>query len=378
MPSAKPSLDLLRSLTEEHVLRALMERERLTRAEIAAVTGISKPTISEAARRLEEAGLVVDTGERSTGRGRAGSYYTLGPQCGAALVAAIGPTSVVAEAVDPFGEVVASARRPLAAGAHTDMVTRALVRAVEEVRAGSPRPLHTAVVSAADPVDRQTGRLVHLPDTPFLVGDLDARAVLAPSVDGPVLVDNDVNWAARAEQADGAARGMGDFAYLYLGEGMGCAVVSDGQVRRGHDGYAGEIAHVVTRSPDGRAAPLVQVVASLGLHRTGSTAIDVDLLRSRLASDGDGHTAAGLAQAIAGVVMASIALVDPEVVVVGGPWGADPVFVAALRHEVAGLARQVPVVPAALTEAPELTAARTAALGALRDGIVALSRGSRD
>jgi len=62
MSSAKPSLDLLRSLTEEHVLRALMDHRRLTRAEIAAVTGISKPTISEGVRRLVEAGLVVDTG----------------------------------------------------------------------------------------------------------------------------------------------------------------------------------------------------------------------------------------------------------------------------------------------------------------------------
>ena len=52
MTPAKPSLDLLRSLTDEHVVRALMEVERLTRAELSARTGISKPTISESVRRL--------------------------------------------------------------------------------------------------------------------------------------------------------------------------------------------------------------------------------------------------------------------------------------------------------------------------------------
>ena len=73
-------------------------------------------------------------------------------------------------------------------------------------RARSPHGAASAlaVVSAADPVDRATGRLVHLPDAPFLLGELDPPAVLAELVDGPVIVDNDVNWAARAER-DAAA-----------------------------------------------------------------------------------------------------------------------------------------------------------------------------
>ena len=78
-------------------------------------------------------------------------------------------------------------------------------------------------VSAADPVDRETGRLVELPDAPFLVGALDAPAVLAELVEGPVTVDNDVNWMARAEH-EGR-----DFVYVFLGEGVGAAVVSDGR-----------------------------------------------------------------------------------------------------------------------------------------------------
>src|SRR6476619_1020693 len=89
--AAKTSLDLLRSLTDEHVLRAMMYHGRLTRAEIAAQTGISKPTVSESARRLSAAGVLVDTGERTSGRGRAGSYYTLTDAVGTALVATMRP-----------------------------------------------------------------------------------------------------------------------------------------------------------------------------------------------------------------------------------------------------------------------------------------------
>ena len=134
-----------------------------------------------------------------------------------------------------------------------------------------------AVVSAADPVDRRTGRLIHLPDAPFLLGELDPAAVLAPEVGGPVTVDNDVNWAARAER-DHAGAALDDFAYLFLGEGLGCAIVSDGEVRRGHGGLAGEIAHLITAGPRGRAVPFIEVFGQLGLRHARTTAIDVDEL----------------------------------------------------------------------------------------------------
>src|SRR4051794_3268692 len=56
--TTKPTLELLRSLSDEHVLRALMARRRATRAEIAVATGLSKPTVSESVRRLSEAGTL--------------------------------------------------------------------------------------------------------------------------------------------------------------------------------------------------------------------------------------------------------------------------------------------------------------------------------
>jgi DNA-binding Lrp family transcriptional regulator len=89
--AAKPSLELLRGLSDEHVLRALMVHDRMTRAELAAYTGISKPTVGESVRRLVAAGVLVDTGERTTGRGRIGSYYALAEDVGCALAVSVAP-----------------------------------------------------------------------------------------------------------------------------------------------------------------------------------------------------------------------------------------------------------------------------------------------
>lgn len=367
MTPAKPSLELLRSLTDEHVLRALISERRLTRAEIAVRTGISKPTIGESVRRLAQAGLVRDTGERTTGRGRIGSYYALADGFGTALVVGIAPEGVVAEAVDVYGDVRTREVEEVGRPAQPEQVAGALRAAATRALAGGG-PARLAVVSAADPVDRTSGRLVHLPYAPFLVGELSPVDVLGPMIAGPVTVDNDVNWAASTERASTDAGTVDDFAYLYLGEGLGCAVVADGDVRRGHAGLAGEIAHVITRGPDGRALPFIDVFATLGLQQPDSPAIDVSaLLRSIEAADGHAdQLITALAEAICGVLLAIHAVTDPQLVILGGSWGSHPAILRAVSESLTSQPRAVPVRAPLVTTEPALTGARQRAVDDLR------------
>lgn len=366
-----PSLELLRELSDGLVLAALMDEPHLTRAEIASRAGISKPTVSESVKRLVEAGVVVDTGERTTGRGRAGSYYALADEVGQALVVSIAPEGIVTELVDPYGAVIATASAAVARPAQPTRVAASLVENVRRVQAGTGAPTRLAVVSAADPVDRRTGQLVRLPDAPFLLGELSPVTELTPLVDGPITVDNDVNWAARAERDTAAPGSMDDFVYLYLGEGLGCAVVADGEVRRGQNGLAGEIAHVVTTGPDGRACPFTEVFARLGLRHEGSTAIDVAALIALVT----GNTArsrrvrTALGQAVAGVFTAAVALADPGAIIVGGPWGTHPAVLHSIETEAAGLSRQPTLRAATVTEAAPLAGARAEATAQLRHAI---------
>ncbi len=360
MAPAKPSLDLLRSLSDEHVLRALMEQRRLTRAEIAARTGLSKPTVSDSVRRLCDGGLLADTGERTTGRGRVGSYYGLADDVGCALVVAVAPDGVVAETLDAHGDMISRATADVGRPARPAEVVESLTTAARRAQKEVSRPPRLAVVSAADPVDRATGRLIHLPDSPFLLGELSPADVLAGLVDGPVVVDNDVNWAAQAERDAVDGRPLDDFAYVHLGEGLGCSIVNDGVVRRGHTGLVGEIAHVVVTDPGGRAVPLIEVFGALRLRRPASTAIDVDAL---LATVGRGdararEVLAALTRPICDVLAAAVAFSDPALVVVGGPWGTEPLVLDSIAAEFERRPRHVPVRAARLTDAPALAGAR--------------------
>lgn len=68
----------------------------------------------------------------------------------------------------------------------------------------------------------------------------------------PVAITNDANAAAIGEMTYGAARGIKDFIMITLGTGVGSGIVINGQVVYGHDGFAGELGHVIVKRNNGR------------------------------------------------------------------------------------------------------------------------------
>jgi len=166
---------------------------------------------------------------------------------------------------------------------------------------------------------------------------------------------------------------------VFLGEGLGCAIISDGQVRRGHNGLAGEVAHLPTAGPHGRAMPLTEVFSELGLRRPGSTAVDVGRLLTAATGPEPGAAATrrALGQAVSGALAAIVALTDPELVIIGGSWGSHPAVLGAITADTARLPWPVPVRGAELTEEPSLAGARLDALSRLRSDIVAAVRAGK-
>ena len=291
------SLDLLRQLTDRHVIDQLLAEPVLTRAEIAARTGISKPTTSESVRRLVEAGLLTEAGQQQSGRrGRSGVFYALRDDVGNALAVDAGPDGLVAETLDVRGTVLRRIERATPSPVTAAQLDPLLTGLVADAIADRPGPIRAAALSVAGPVDRASGRLVHLPNSPFLVDELDPRRLLGDLLgDLPgerLTIDNDVNWAALAEHRLGVAGDLGDFVYCHLGHGLGGAVVRAGEPVRGSAGLAGEIAHVLTLGPGLRPMRLIDCFGELDLLQPSSAAIDVGRVVDVLAGTGaDGSPA---------------------------------------------------------------------------------------
>lgn len=336
----RPTLGVVRELTDQHVVDQLLDSPELTRAELAGRTAISKPTISESVRRLTEAGVLQESGRQVGRRGPAGTFYRLRADLGGAVAVSAGPDGVLAELLDLRGACLRRAHRPVRVPATRSELEPLLAAAVSEVVTDAAGGVLAGTLSVAGPVDRATGALVRLPDSPFLVDALDPVPLLTPLLGRPPIVDNDVDWAALAERTEGSAQGLDDFVYLYLGPGLGGAVVTAGEVLHGGRGLAGEIAHVRTIGPDGRAVRLVQVFAALGLRRPGSAALDVDRLRTVLdgRTSDDARDADTIVTALAGVVASIATVLDPQAVLIGGPWADHPTVTERLPLAVADLA----------------------------------------
>jgi predicted NBD/HSP70 family sugar kinase/DNA-binding transcriptional ArsR family regulator len=367
-----PRLGLLRELTDRHVLQQLLDGADLTRAELAARTGISKPTISESVRRLTTAGLLEEAGQQTGKRGPSGTFYRVRRTAATALAVSVGPDGVLVESYDPTGgrtgRVVRTVQVPIAAHQLAPVVFEAVRTAV----AAAAGPVRSVAVSVAGPVDQATGRLVALPDSPFVLGELAPRELLAPLLGVAPQVDNDVNWAALAEHHTGGARDLGEFVFVYLGPGIGAAAVSAGAVRHGAHGLAGELAHVLTIGPDGRGDRLIACLRDWDLLVPGSPAIDVDRVVAllTLGPSADPTLRTGLTRAVAGALASATALLNPSAVVLGGPWGVVPGFAAAVGDELKTLAA-VPsrVRTSTLGDTAPLAGARIAAVRRLQDGL---------
>jgi predicted NBD/HSP70 family sugar kinase len=366
----RPSLEMLRRLTDRRVFEQLLATDTLTRTEIAARTGISKPTISESVRRLLDSGLVLETGRQSGNRGRAGTYCRLRTDSTAALAVSVGPDGIIADTFDLRNAPVAHVERPVPAPVEGGVLEPLLLEAVQAAEGQTPGAVRSCVVSVAAPVDLRTGQLLHASYAPFLRGAFDPRRVLAPLA--PVVeVDNDVNWAALAEHEQGNATDLDDFVLCYLGAGIGGALVVGGAVVRGARGMAGELARAWTTGPGGRSLRLFECFAALDLLQPQSEAIDVRRVRAVLQGpSADQRRRDEIATAVAGALSSVAALVDPRGVLIGGPWGSTPGLIEAIGERMDPVADPELILrPSALIEAPDRQGTRIRAVVAARQAV---------
>ena len=356
---ALPSMGLLRELTDQIVLDTVFADAPITRAEVAQRTGISKTTVSEAVRRLERVGLLVEAGAQRGRPGRVGTYYRVAADAGFVLAVELNQAGVKVCAADVLGTPFREVTQPPVEVREPEQVA-AQLRAVvaEAIDAGRTdhQRLLAVGVSVAKPVDPVSKRVIDLLDTPYPEGQIQPGEVLGDLLaDVPLLVDNDVNLAAIAERWHGAAREVSSFAYVYLGAGMGLGLVIDDKLVRGARGVAGEIGYLSvasTKAGPGRHT-FARAVAAGGFGPDDlRDALPQDTVTGAklvldLAERGDVRARAIVAdeaRTIGEAVAAVCAVVDPELVILGGPIGAHPALLAPVRATVAELAPLPPPV----------------------------------
>ncbi|HLI60619.1 MAG TPA: ROK family protein [Solirubrobacteraceae bacterium] len=345
---------LLRELGEQAVLETIFRRGPITRPEIATATRLSKPTVSAAVSRLEHGGLVRAAGTRDGQRGRRPVSYVVSSMAGFVVGADIGGSNVRVAAADLFGEPICDLKRPTAKGGSRAVgvqILELVSEAIERASAGHGPPLALGV-SSPGVVDQASGRVTSLAYNVVPEGGFDPLEVVRERFDLPVLVENNVNLAAVGEQWFGLARGVSTMVFIAIGAGIGMGVIIDDQVVRGAHGAAGEIAYLpLVGDPFNPRHRLhggledeigaTGIIAAFNARRRDGDpelASVEELFELAVAGNATAqavvdHVASRLGTAIATVC----AILDPELVVLGGGIGSSPLLLRPVRGAAAAL-----------------------------------------
>ncbi|MET8007169.1 ROK family transcriptional regulator [Nonomuraea glycinis] len=298
---------LLRAINDRAALRVLLERGPLTRPEIGALTGLSKPTASQLLLRLQEAGLVVLDGIRQGLPGRTAELYRINPAAAYAAALDVTTTRIEARVADLSGAVVGEHTLPTGPRPRGTLIDRLRAALAGAKAPAPPRRVVIGVQAALDPV---TGRLGYATarDMPGWHID-DLEPALTEGLGVPVSVENNVNLVAMAEQAHGSARGTPDFVLLWADEGIGAAIVLGGRLHRGATGGAGEVGYMPT--PGAPTARETGQYADHGYQALTGGAAVLRVLRSHGVPGADlrqavAHAAATAAGTAAGTAAATV------------------------------------------------------------------------
>lgn len=347
-------LGLVRVRNEQAVLDTITREGRISRPAIARKTGLSLPTVLSLVEALENIGLVREDGLSSGGVGRPATLYSINPRAGYVFAADLGGTKVRAGISNLFGEMVAECVEPTADVSSKEIMDQ-LERLHDQLLKESNFDAETtgvACVGVPGVWDSKTDRIDAAYNLPVL-HNVPLRATIQQALGLPIVIENDVNLAAIGESWKGQARDHDTFVTFYIGTGIGMGIVIDGEIYRGRGGAAGEIGLLPIGAdpfdPSLRShGPFETVASEPSVRRRLDQSLvgdvesvlmpDADFAKIIKAAEAGDEIARAILEdetrTLAVGVSAVVAVLDPDIVILGGGVGAHS-KVAELVHSYA-------------------------------------------
>lgn len=356
MPTDRLPEDSLRVRNEREALRHLLSAgaSGLTRTKLADRLGVSVGTVVHALKGRVAPLLTSRRTEPTSRSGPRPMAVSIDTSRGSVLGLDFGETYLGAGLVDLGGEEIAPRRYTPFRAAHDHIGALRWMRAQAEELVSDPTRLVGVGISVAAPVNPTIGVAENLrgvirdhralPDWAGINPAHELAEVLNWRC--PFALDNDANLAALAELRWGAARGMADVLFVKWTGGIGAALILDGELHRGTGGIAGELGHTRVQLLPGHLGGAVPVCSQCEQTCLESVASVPDLLRDAGITDfdeglglstavdrligalraGDRTAEAALARAceyIGHAIGATITMINPEAVVIGGDFDAQ-------------------------------------------------------
>ncbi|ANK73542.1 ROK family protein [Ensifer adhaerens] len=330
------SLRISRKFSQRSVMEAIVQGGPISRASISKQTGLSKQTISEIVRGLEEEGWVQETGRTSGHVGRTAVTYEL--VCDAAFIIAVdlGGTKVRVAITDLACQIFAEDTAPTDPRGGRFVVEQIAAMAFDAAdrQKIAREKIRLAVVGVPGAPCSETGRVLLAPNIAGF-DTMDVVGAFEEVLGFGAMLENDVNLAVLGENWLGQGQGIDNLAYVALGTGVGSGLMVGGHLVRGVSNAAGEMGFLPLGADPFEAESLrtgafERAVASHGMAEryaalSGKTVAVPTIFAKAEAGDAAALTVLDdTARYLAAGVAAIAAIANPQKVILGGSIGLRP------------------------------------------------------
>lgn len=330
---------------ELKVLRAIWFHNAATRAAIADVTGLSRPTIIAAIQSLRQKDLIRGERQRQGALGRDPEVISVNSEAQLGYGVDIGGSKISAALVDLKGEILSELTLPTPKGD-----PRALAAGVAQMqdqllrRIGRKTGKVTFAAIGMPGVLQDDGRVVNSGTLEGL-DQVDVPSLFEDALGCAIHIENDVNMAAYGELLGSESFSRGTRVLISVGTGLGMGIVHRGEVLRGSSGHAGEISYLPLAThldhAELRRHGAAELLASGPVFErryyelAGKKLSASQILSAFLEDDPHALVAvAELAHHLSRVVVSVVVTLDPEIVVMAGGLGSSPILMDPLMQEV--------------------------------------------
>ncbi len=221
--------------SRRQVLRIIKSNNGLSRAELARITGLTRPTISTIIEELAIQGLVVETGKGTSRGGKRPVLIELNPNAAYALGIDLADASVIRGVLcDLAGKIIRHKEIPYQN--NYNHIYEALVDLVNHLNNDNLKGIGIAASGLIDIANNEIIRSKN-----FDIAKKQLAVNLKNHFGIPVILENRPNAAAFAEKTAGAGVNFKNLIYVSSGRGAGAGIIIDGKVFRGSHDAAGEI-----------------------------------------------------------------------------------------------------------------------------------------
>lgn len=313
-------------------MQAVINEGPVSRASVAKQVGLSKQVVSEIMQSLSDQGWVRETGRTRGHVGRTAITYEIVHDAAFIYSVDLGGTKTRAAVVDLNCRVVAEAVEPTdkAGGRHIVAQIGRVCHAAAQLAGVASDRVRFAVIGVPG-VPSPDGSVQMAPNIPG-IDDFDFSDSIRAELGCDAVVENDVNLAALGEQWAGCGADCDNLAFVALGTGIGAGLILNGQLMKGATGAAGELGFMAFGAdpfdPESlRVGAFERQAGSVAIktqfHKLTGKDLDLPAIFGKAADgDADAKTVlADTARTIARGIATLAALVDPDVVVLGGSIG---------------------------------------------------------